>query len=109
MHGAEPPDEVARINRYDLSRGEQRCQRVQGDAVVGIVEYWHEDDAVCDVEIGVAGGKTPLLKDYRTRHGKLDDVQRLARLITRGLQTAKVVTQRLVIFFLRGSLGHGEY
>ncbi len=108
VQGAESPDEVAGINRDDFARGEKRCQRVQGDAVVGIVEDGREHDAVRDVEIGVAGGQAPPLKDDGTGHGKFDDVQRLARLVARAAETEKVVAQGFVIHIFRIVLDHGD-
>src|ERR1700722_3291575 len=108
VHGAESPDHVARIDRDDLPRREQVCQRVQSDAVIGIVEDWHQHDAVCDVKIGVAGRKASLLEDHRTRHGKFDNVEGLAGLIARALKTAKVILQRFVIHVFGIRLDHSN-
>ena len=108
VYGAESPDEVAGIDRDNLSRGEQRSQRVQGDAVVGIVEHWREHDAVRDVEIGVAGWQASLLEDDRSGHGEFNNVQRLAGLIACGVESAKIIAQRLVIHISRIALDHGD-
>jgi hypothetical protein len=108
VHGAESPDEVAGINGDDFARGEQRGQRVQGDAVVGVVEDGHEHDAVGDVEVGVAGGQAALLEDDGAGHGKFDDVERLAGLICSGAEAAEIVAEGLVVYIFGISLDHGD-
>ena len=108
MHSAESPDEVAGINRDHIARGEDRCQRVQCDAVVGVVKDWREHDAVGDVEVCVAGGQAPLLEDDGVGHWKLDDVQRFARLIAGGAKAAKIIAQRFVIHIFGIVFDHGD-
>ena len=97
VHGAESPDQIAGIDGDDFARGEQFRQRVQSDAVVGIIEDGDEDNAVRNIEVRVAGGKAALLEDHGTRHGKFGDGQGLAVLIAGGAEAAKILAQRLVI------------
>ena len=108
VHGAESPDEVAGVDWDDLSRGEELCQRVEGDAVVGIVEDWNEHDAVCDVEIGVAGGEAALLEDDGAGHGEFDDRQRLGVLVGGGLESAEIFGERFVIYIFAIRFDHGD-
>ena len=108
VHGAEPPDKVAGINRDDLASREERCQRVQGDAIVRIVEHRYQQNAIRDVEIRIARGQAASLENDWARHGKLDDVEWLAILIVCGLKTTKIVPQRFVIRIFRIVLDHGD-
>ena len=63
---AKSPDQVAGIDRNDLTRREKFCQGVQRDAVVGIVEHWREHNAIRNVEIGVTRRQSPAFEDNRT-------------------------------------------
>ena len=55
--------------------GEAFGDDVEGVAVVGVVEGGDEDEAVGDVEVGVAGGEALALEDYGRGHGEFDDVE----------------------------------
>ena len=57
VEGAEAPDEVDGVDADDLAGGEAGGDDVEGEAVVGVVEGGDEDEAVGDVEVGVAGGE----------------------------------------------------
>ena len=81
MDRAEAEDEVAAINGRDGAAGEERGERVEREAVGGIVEHGHEDDLVGDVEIGVAGGKALAVEINGRGHGQRFDAQRIPVLI----------------------------
>jgi hypothetical protein len=78
MECAEAPDEVDGVDADDLAAGEEFGERVESDAVVGIVEGGDEDEAVGDVEVGVAGREALAAKDDGARHGQVDDGELLA-------------------------------
>src|SRR4030081_2720921 len=89
VHGAQPPYEVAGINGDHQPGREEFGQSVQRDAVIRIIEYGHEYHAVGDIEICVAGREPSPRKHNRPGHRELDNVEGLAVLIMRGLQSAE--------------------
>lgn len=108
MHGPESPDQIAAINRDDLSRGEHRRQSIEGDAIVGIVEDRHEHDAVRNVKVGVACRQASFLEDHGSGHWHLDNVEGLASQVARSSQTPKVFAQRLMIHILGIGFDRGD-
>ena len=74
MHGAESPDQVAGINGDDLSRFENRRQRVKGNAIVGIIEDRRQHNAIGNVKVGITRRQASLLEEDRSGHRHLDNV-----------------------------------
>src|SRR5215475_10353141 len=108
MNGAEAKDKVAAVDADDFAAGEMFGDRVEGDAVIGIVKNRDEDEFVGDVEIGVAGGKTLAVEKNRGGHGKFFDAQRLAVLIFGLLEKGKIFLQMRVIRIGRILFDDGE-
>jgi hypothetical protein len=55
MYRAEAQDQIAAVDWHDFTSREKFVKGVQGDAVVGIVEYWNEYKFVCDIKVGITG------------------------------------------------------
>src|SRR4029077_6280994 len=70
---------------------------VQGSAIVRIVEDRDQDDAVGDVEVGVAGGEAASFENHGAGHGEFNNSERFAVLIGGGSEAADVFAQRLVV------------
>ena len=75
MERSQAEDEVDAVDADDLAAGEELGQGVQGDAVGGIVEGRDQDEAVGDVEVGVAGRQPLAVEDDRPGHGQGHDVE----------------------------------
>jgi len=52
-----PEDQIAAGDAHDFAAGKQACERVEGYAIVRVVERWDDDEFVGDIKIGVAGGR----------------------------------------------------
>src|SRR5882762_2403444 len=109
VHRAQPPYQVAGINGDHPPGREEFSQSVQRDAVIRIIEYGYEYDAVGDVEICVAGREPSPFKHNRPGHRQLDNVEGLAVLIMRGFESAEIVAERLVVHIFRIGLNHSHY
>ncbi len=94
---AEPPDQISAVDADDLAVGEEVSEDVEGEAVVGIVEDGNENEAIGNVEIGVAGGEAASFEEHWAGHGEFDDGERLAILVGGGAEAADVFAQRLVV------------
>ena len=57
VHRAKSPDQIPGVNACNFTVGECLGEDVQRDAVIGVVEYGDEYDAIGNVEIGVARRK----------------------------------------------------
>src|SRR3989441_4798529 len=93
---AEPPDQISAVDADDLAVGEEVSEDVEGEAVVGIVEDGNENEAIGNVEIGVAGGEAASFEEHWAGHGEFDDGERLAILVGGGAEAADGFAQRLV-------------
>src|SRR6266849_647348 len=94
---AEPPDQISAVDADDLAVGEEVSEDVEGEAVVGIVEDGNENEAIGNVEIGVAGGEAASFEEHWAGRGEFDDGERLAILVGGGAEAADVFAQRLVV------------
>ncbi len=103
-----PPDQIARIYGHDFAGREEFGQRVQRDAVIGIIEDRNQHTPIRDIVIRIARGQTPPLEHDRARHGNLHHVEPLSILIARGPQASQVVLEGRIIRILRIRLNHGE-
>ena len=92
------------MNANHLATGKKLRQNIQRDAIVGIVEGWHEYEAVGDVEICVAGWHALGAKNNRPRHGQLNDGELLALWSARGFEAREVFSQRSVVGIARVGL-----
>ena len=92
----------------DLAVGEELGQGVQGDPIGGVVEGGNQDEAVGDVEVGVAGGQALAVEDDGDGHGQGHDAQRLAVLIACRLEPTKILRERLVVGVVTARLDHGH-
>ena len=81
----------------DVAIGKKLSQDSESDAVVGIVEGRHEDKAVGDVEVGVAGGKTLVAEDNRTWQGQFDEGELLAVEGTCSFKASEILGERFVV------------
>ncbi len=96
-----------------MDSGDAAAREVVGDdvervTVVGVVEGRDQDEIVGDIEVGIAGGQALVVEDDRSRHGQLDDVERLASQIAGGAQAVEVFGEREVIFVVGAGLDAGE-
>ena len=62
---AQSPDQIDRMDSNDLAGREAAGDDVEGVAVVGVVEGGDEDQIVCDVKVGVAGGQALVVEEDR--------------------------------------------
>src|SRR5258708_7883590 len=81
------PDEIYGVDADDCAIGKDIGKNVEGSPVVGIVEGGNQHQAVCRVEIRIAG-RQPLAAEYhRARQRKLDDGELLTIERARVLET----------------------
>jgi hypothetical protein len=99
MDCAEAEDQVATGNGDDLAIGEKFGEGGERDAIVWIAEGGDEDDAIGDVEIGVAGGETLSGEEDGFGHGEGFDAQGLAGFIFHLLEEREIFLERGVIGF----------
>src|SRR6266567_3897263 len=69
---AQPPDQVDGMDADDFAAGEHVGKNAERNAVVGIMEAGHEDEAIGDVEVCVAGRHALPAKHNRPRQRKID-------------------------------------
>ena len=97
VHRSKSPDQISRVNSDNFAIRKYIGQRVESDAIVGVVEYWDQHHAVSNIEIGVAGGQTASFEDHRSGHRKFDDRERLSILIGGGAEAADIFAQRFIV------------
>jgi len=98
VEGAEAPNEVHGVDADNLAGGEAFGEDVEGVAVIEVVEGGDQDDAVSDVEVGVAGGEALALKEDGAGHGERDDFKLLALQVAGLVKALEVLSQREVVF-----------
>ncbi len=97
VEGAEAPDQIDGVDADDIAIREERGEGVEGDAVVWIMEGGHEDEAVGNVEIGVAGGQALAAEDDWPGHRQLGDGVLLPFPGARGLETGEIFGEYFVV------------
>ena len=75
MQCAEAPDQVYAVDAYYFAVGENLGQDAQCRSIFWIVKGWDENEAVGDVEIGVAGRQALATEDDWPGRGEIDDVE----------------------------------
>jgi len=77
-----------------FAAGKQACERVEGYAIVRVVERWDDDEFVGDIKIGVAGGQALIIEINRRGMGSVS--MRKGRLFRsfNGFQQRVVFLQR---------------
>ena len=80
-----------------LPVGKQLRQRLDGDCVGRATELRHDDDAIGDVEIRIAGRQASVVVINGPWHRQRHDFQRPSLLVGGRLQAAQVVGQSLVV------------
>ena len=73
-----------------IAGGEAGGDDVEGVAVVAVVEGGDQNEAVGDIEVGVAGGEALAFEDYRVGHGEFDDVEGLVLEVAGGAKAVEV-------------------
>ena len=101
VEGSQTPDEVDRVDADDLAIRERGGQNGEGLAVARVVEGRHQNHPVGNVKVRIARRQPCPLEDDRPGHRQLDDLERLAVLVSRGLQAFEVRPERLVILVRR--------
>src|SRR6266849_399653 len=97
VDGAEAEDEIAAVNRHDFAPREKFVQGVQGDSIVGIIEYWNEYKFVCDIKVCIAGREALFVEKHRRGHRQRLNAKRLAVLILHRLQQREIFLQRGIV------------
>ncbi len=92
----------------DLAGGEAGGDDVEGVAVVGVVEGGDEDEAVGDVEVGVAGGKALAFEDDWCGHGEFNDLEGVAGEVAEVAEAVEVFGEGQVVFVVDVGLDGGE-
>ncbi len=92
----------------DFAGGEAGGDDVEGVAVVGVVEGGDEDEAVGDVEVGVAGGEALAFEDDRGGHWELDDLEGVTCQVAEVAEAVEVFGEGQVIFVVGVGLDGGE-
>jgi hypothetical protein len=108
VEGAQAPDEVDGVDAYDFAGGEAVGDDVEGVAVLAVVEGGDEDEAVGDVEVGVAGGEALIVKDDGRGHGEFDDLECFAVQVAEAAKAIEVFGEREMILIVRVGLDTGE-
>src|SRR5271165_6108113 len=85
------------MDAADCVLREDLGENAESFAVIGIVESGYQNDAIGDIEIGVAGGKPLFIKDYRRRHWQFDDFERLPVRTSSCLQPLQVLGKRQLV------------
>src|SRR4029450_13258863 len=98
MQRSEAPDQIDGVNTDDLARRHHRRERVQGEAVVRIVERWYDDDPVGDIEVGVACGQALAIHHNWPREGERHDSKWTVHLTRRVFEAFQVIDRALMIF-----------
>ena len=88
--------------------GEAAGDDVEGVAVVGVVEGGDEDEAVGDVEVGVAGGEALAFEDYGCGHGEFDDLEGLVVEVAEAAEAVEVFGEGEMVFVVGVGLDAGE-
>ena len=70
-----PQTKSTAVDADDFAVGKQLGEDAQRDAIVGIVKRGYQDEAVGDVEIGVAGRQALAVEEDWARHRQFDDVR----------------------------------
>ena len=86
------------MDACDRAVGKAVGQSVERDTIVGIVEGWHQHEAVADIEVRIAGGQALVFEDHRCRHWQRANLKRLAIEVAQVTQALEIFGQRQVIF-----------
>src|SRR5205823_842686 len=86
-----------RIDADDAMMGQFALENLKGFVVVWVAISREEHDAVGEIKIGVAGGKTLAAVFDDTGHRKLDDAKRAILFVSQGTQSFQILLQDLVI------------
>src|SRR5216683_1578485 len=78
VDGAEAEDEIAAVNRHDFAPREKFVEGVQGDSIVGIIEYRNEYKFVCDIKVCIAGREALFVEKHRRGHRQRLNAKRFA-------------------------------
>ena len=93
----------------NLAIRKQIAQYIQRDSVIGIVEGRHQNQAIGDIKIGVAGGQSLSAEDHGAGKRQFNDLQLASLQICGGAQTPQVFLQRLVVGVVLVGFDHGEH
>ena len=108
VEGAQAPDEVYGVDAYDLAIREAGGDDVEGVAVVGVVEGGDHDEAVGDVEVGVAGREALVFEEDRRGHGEFDYFEGLVVEVAEAAETVEVFGEGEMVFVAGVGLDTGE-
>ena len=108
VEGAEAPDEVDGVDADDFAVGEAGGDDVEGVAVVGVVEGGDEDQAVGDVEVGVAGGEALVFEEDRRGHGEFDYFEGSVFEVAEAAEAVEVFGEGEMVFVVSVGLDAGE-
>ena len=109
MQRAQAEDQIDAVDADNLAVGEELGQGVERNAIGGVVERGNQNEAVGDVEVGVAGGQALAIEEDGGGHGQGHDAERLAVLIAGRLKPQQIVVQRLVVQVISSRLDHGHH
>ena len=96
MYRAQTVDHCTAVDADDFAVGKDALYDVKGNGVVFAAECRDEDDAVADIEVGVACGKGVFVVDF-IGHGDCDDFERVAVGIGCGFEYFEVFFEDCVI------------
>jgi len=101
-------NEIHAVDADDLTIGEELGQGVQRDPISGVVEGWYQDEAIGDVEVGVASRQPMAIEadgcGYRKRH----DAKRVAVLVNSGMKPRPILLKGLMIGVGLVGFDHGH-
>src|SRR6266478_7815733 len=114
VYCAEAEHQVAAINRDEFAAGEKSCKSVEGDAVVGIIEYRNEYNFVRDIKVGVTAREPLVVEENRRGRRQRFNAQRFAALVFCRFQKREIFLQCGIvgvgfIFFNNRDHGCGIY
>ena len=108
MEATETPDDVGAVDADNLAVAETLLEDVGGTGVVVALVGGKDDQAVGDIEVGVAGGKPlPFVVDGRG-HGQLDNSGLLAVGQAATVEGGEVLLQGLVVAVVFVALDSGD-
>ncbi len=97
MERTESPDKIYGMDADDFAVGKKLGENAQRNAVVGIMESRHQDEAVGDIEVGVAGRKALPAKYDGAWQRQLDNCELPAVTAAGGFEAGKVVGEGFVV------------
>ena len=98
VKGPQPPGEIDCPLADDLSIGQEPCQDPDGHTIGRVVELWHHDHAVGDIEIRVTPRQPLIVKEHGARHRQGNNLEWPTILVDKRFESPHFLAQRSIVF-----------